>query len=138
MLVPESDLKGAAQLAKRLRLAISKARTELSDGRLLKVTASFGVAAQGELEAAEQHVAEADPALYEAKRAGKNRIAAGETIEPKPKGAPASKAPRAKITGDAGLGEGGLRPASRSGAGGGTKRRAAKGRPDRPGAGDPA
>jgi diguanylate cyclase (GGDEF)-like protein len=139
VLVPESDLKGATQLAKRLRLAISKARTELSDGRLLKVTASFGVAAKGELESAEQLVAEADHALYEAKRAGKNRVAAGETIEPKPKGAPApKKTPRAKITNDAGLGEGGLRPASRSGAGGGAKRRAAKGRADRPGAGDPA
>ena len=138
VLVPESDLKGATQLAKRLRLAISKARTELSDGRLLKVTASFGVAAKGDLESAEKLVAEADHALYEAKRAGKNRVAAGETIEPKPKVTPAPKTPRAKITSDAGLGEGGLRPASRSGAGGGTDRRAAKGRPDRPGAGDPA
>jgi diguanylate cyclase (GGDEF)-like protein len=139
VLVPESDLNGATQLAKRLRLAISKARTELSDGRLLKVTASFGVAAKGDLESAEKLVAEADHALYDAKRAGKNRVAAGETIEPKPKVVPAPrKTPRAKITSDAGLGEGGLRPASRSGAGGGTKRRAAKGRPDRPGAGDPA
>jgi diguanylate cyclase (GGDEF)-like protein len=139
VLVPESDLNGATQLAKRLRLAISKARTELSDGRLLKVTASFGVAAKGDLESAEKLVAEADHALYDAKRAGKNRVAAGETIEPKPKVVPAPrKTPRAKITSDAGLGEGGLRPASRSGAGGGAKRRAAKGRPDRPGAGDPA
>jgi diguanylate cyclase (GGDEF)-like protein len=139
VLVPESDLKGATQLAKRLRLAISKARTELSDGRLLKVTASFGVAVKGELESAEQLVAEADQALYDAKRAGKNRVAAGETIEPKPKSAPAPrKSPRARITSDAGLGEGGLRPAGRSGARGGAKRRAAKGRPDRPSAGDPA
>ena len=139
VLVPESDLKGATQLAKRLRLAISKARTELPDGRLLKVTASFGVAAKGELESAERLVAEADVALYEAKRAGKNRVAAGETVEPKPRGAPApKKTPRARITSDAGLGEGGLRPASRSGASGGAKGRAAKGRPDRPGAGDPA
>ena len=139
VLVPESDLKGATQLAKRLRLAISKARTELSDGRLLKVTASFGVAAKGDLESAERLVAEADRALYEAKRGGKNRVAAGETIEPKPKAAAAPrKTPRATIRSDAGLGEGGLRPASRSGAGGGAKRRAAKRRPDRPGAGDPA
>ena len=49
VLVPESDLKGATQLAKRLRLAISKARAELPDGRLLKVTASFGVAVKGDL-----------------------------------------------------------------------------------------
>ena len=33
VLVPESDLAGALQLAKRLRLAISKARVELPNGR---------------------------------------------------------------------------------------------------------
>ena len=70
MLVPESDLKGATQLANRLRLAISKARAELPDGRLLKATASFGVAVKGDLASAEQLIAAADDALYEAKRAG--------------------------------------------------------------------
>jgi diguanylate cyclase (GGDEF)-like protein len=140
VLVPESDLKGATQLAKRLRLAVSKARAELPDGRLLKVTASFGVAAKGELTSAEQLVAAADEALYEAKRAGKNRVVVAGVVEkpaaPKKK-APAKKAP-ARITSDASLGEGGLRTASGRGARSGGQRRAAKGRSDRPGSKDPA
>jgi diguanylate cyclase (GGDEF)-like protein len=135
VLVPESDLKGAAQLAKRLRLALSKARTELPDGQLLKVTASFGVAGKGELQSAEQLVAAADEALYEAKRAGKNRVVAAGVVE-KP-AAPKKKAP-AKIKSDASLGESGLRTASGRGARSGGQRRATKGRPDRPGSKDPA
>jgi PleD family two-component response regulator len=70
-----------------LRLAVSKARTELPDGRLLKVTASFGVAVKGDLTAAEGLVAAADEALYEAKRAGKDRVVAGGTVEAAPRAA---------------------------------------------------
>jgi diguanylate cyclase (GGDEF)-like protein len=139
VLVPESDLKGATQLAKRLRLAVSKARTELPDGRLLKVTASFGVAAKGDLSSAEQLVAAADEALYEAKRAGKNRVVAAgdEPAEPKAKSAPKKK-PRARIKSDASVGEGGLRATRERGARSSANRRAAEGRPDRPGSKDPA
>jgi diguanylate cyclase (GGDEF)-like protein len=140
VLVPESDVKGATQLAKRLRLAISKARAELPDGRLLKVTASFGVAVKGDLTSAEQLIAAADEALYEAKRAGKNRVVAAETGADEAMtntSAPKKKA-RAKIKSDAGLGESGLRPARERGARSSGGRRAAKGRPDRPGSKDPA
>jgi diguanylate cyclase (GGDEF)-like protein len=135
VLVPESDLKGATQLAKRLRLAVSRARTELPDGRELKITASFGVAAKGELISAEQLVAAADEALYEAKRAGKNRVVADGG--PGTASAPPKKA-RATIKSDAGLGEGGLRAARGSRARSGAKRSTAKGRSDRPGSTDPA
>ena len=38
------------------------------------MTASFGVAAKGVVESAEELVAAADEALYEAKRAGKDRV----------------------------------------------------------------
>lgn len=141
VLVPESDLKGATQLAKRLRLAVSKARTELPDGRLLKVTASFGVAAKGELASAEQLIAAADEALYEAKRAGKNRVVTAEpgAAEASAKvPAPKKKKTRASIKDDAGLGEGGLRPARERGARSSGERRAAKGRPNRPGSKDRA
>jgi diguanylate cyclase (GGDEF)-like protein len=140
VLVPESDLTGATQLAKRLRLAVSKARTELPDGKLLKVTASFGVAAKGDLSSAEQLIAAADDALYEAKRAGKNRVVAAgaEPAEPKAKPAAPKKKPRARIKSDASVGEGGLRATRERGARSSTNRRAAEGRPDRPGSKDPA
>jgi predicted signal transduction protein with EAL and GGDEF domain len=39
------------------------------------VTASFGAAVKGDLPQAEELVAAADATLYEAKRAGKNRVA---------------------------------------------------------------
>ena len=41
----------------------------------MSVTASFGAAVKGDLPGGEKLVAAADEALYEAKRAGKNRVA---------------------------------------------------------------
>jgi diguanylate cyclase (GGDEF)-like protein len=121
VLVPDSELAGAERLANRLRAAIAKLDVTSPGGEPLGVTASFGVAVSDQVATPEELVAAADDALYEAKRAGKNRvIAAGATIEH-----------------DAGLGEGGLRPAGGRGARG-VGRRPAKGRPDRPGAEDPA
>jgi predicted signal transduction protein with EAL and GGDEF domain len=45
----------------------------------LSVTASFGAAVKGDLAGAEKLVAAADGLLYEAKRAGKNRVAPERT-----------------------------------------------------------
>ena len=50
----------------------------------MSVTASFGVAVKGRLERAEQLVASADEALYEAKRNGKNRVV---TVDSQPEAA---------------------------------------------------
>jgi diguanylate cyclase (GGDEF)-like protein len=74
VLAPETDLEGARTLAQRLRKDLAKLRIELPDGGDLGVTASFGVAAKGELRRAEELIASADHALYEAKRRGKNRV----------------------------------------------------------------
>jgi diguanylate cyclase (GGDEF)-like protein len=74
VLVPETDLAGARALAQRLRRNLAKARVTLTDGTELGVTASLGVAAKTDLARAEELVAAADHALYEAKRAGKNRV----------------------------------------------------------------
>jgi diguanylate cyclase (GGDEF)-like protein len=74
VIVPETDLEGAAQLAERLRVALEKEQIKLPDGSHVTVTASFGTAVKGELPSAEQLVAAADETLYEAKRAGKNRV----------------------------------------------------------------
>jgi diguanylate cyclase (GGDEF)-like protein len=74
VLVPETDRAGAGRLARRLLNDLRKAEIELPDGRLLAVTASFGVAANDGLERAEDLVAAADEALYEAKRSGKDKV----------------------------------------------------------------
>ena len=78
MLTPETELTGATKLAERLRAELEAATIELPHGGKRGVTASFGVAVKGELEGAEQLVAAADEALYEAKRSGKNRVVAAQ------------------------------------------------------------
>jgi diguanylate cyclase (GGDEF)-like protein len=75
IIVPETDLEGAVQLAERLRVALEQERINVPDGSHIAVTASFGAAVKGGLPRAEQLVAAADATLYEAKRSGKNRVA---------------------------------------------------------------
>ena len=75
VVVPETDLQGAMDLAERLRKALESEEIELQNGTRLSVTASFGAAVKGELPGGEKLVAAADERLYEAKRAGKNRVA---------------------------------------------------------------
>ncbi|HEX4759778.1 MAG TPA: diguanylate cyclase [Thermoleophilaceae bacterium] len=74
IVLPGTDLDGAARLAERARSAF-EARTILApDGTRIHVTVSLGVAAFPEAAVGEGLVAAADGALYEAKRAGKNRV----------------------------------------------------------------
>ncbi|HUK93663.1 MAG TPA: GGDEF domain-containing protein [Gaiellaceae bacterium] len=75
VIVPETDLQGAVQLAERLRVALEQEQVQLPDGSTVTVTASFGAAVKGDLPRAEELVAAADETLYEAKRSGKNRVA---------------------------------------------------------------
>jgi diguanylate cyclase (GGDEF)-like protein len=77
VIVPETGLEGAIDLAERLRKALESEEIELENGTRLSVTASFGAAVKGDLPAGEKLVAAADELLYEAKRAGKNRVAPG-------------------------------------------------------------
>jgi diguanylate cyclase (GGDEF)-like protein len=73
--LPQTDLAGAYNLAERVRTSIAALEIPRVDGRgVLRVTASFGVAALPESAADRAGlVAAADAALYRAKRGGKNR-----------------------------------------------------------------
>ena len=74
VILPETPIAGAAQVAENVRQAISS--LDLSTGKpRQRLTCSIGVAAaaEGELEP-EQVIARADAALYNAKRAGRNRV----------------------------------------------------------------
>jgi diguanylate cyclase (GGDEF)-like protein len=82
VVLPHTDVEGAAQLAERMREAVERLRIpRVGDTGFLQVTASFGVAAVPESAADEEDlVAAADAALYRAKRGGKNRVEPAERV----------------------------------------------------------
>jgi diguanylate cyclase (GGDEF)-like protein len=75
VLLPETGLEGAEQLARRLQVALLALRLPEIGGDHAPVTASFGVAAFPAARSAEELLSAADGALYRAKAAGKNRVA---------------------------------------------------------------
>jgi diguanylate cyclase (GGDEF)-like protein len=82
VILPQTDLDGAELAAERMRQAIADLPIERIDGSApMHVTASFGVAALPECARdADSLVAEADAALYRAKRAGKNVVRRGAPV----------------------------------------------------------
>ena len=79
LILPHTDLEGAHAIAERIREAVEDLRVPRTDGMgFLRITASVGVAAStdGHKDAL---IAEADGALYEAKRLGKNRTVSAAT-----------------------------------------------------------
>ena len=87
IVLPETPLQGAYAVAERVRRLCAETPVELSDTQLT-VTASFGVATIDGVAPsnsdAEAMLREADKALNESKRAGRNRVTCG------PKSAPAA------------------------------------------------
>jgi diguanylate cyclase (GGDEF)-like protein len=77
LILPGTDLAGAARLAERVRTALAERTILTAEGLPLHVTASFGVSAQPPLASAEELIASADAALYDAKRRGRNCVAIG-------------------------------------------------------------
>jgi diguanylate cyclase (GGDEF)-like protein len=73
LILPHTDMAGSFAIAERIRTAIESMRiTRVDQDGVLRVTASLGVAAFTD-GTKEDLIAEADAALYEAKRRGKNR-----------------------------------------------------------------
>jgi diguanylate cyclase (GGDEF)-like protein len=73
LILPHTDLEGAHAIAERIRAAVEGLRVARTHGDgVLRITASLGVAASTDGDKAAL-IADADAALYEAKRAGKNR-----------------------------------------------------------------
>ena len=82
VVVPGTDSEGAARLAERMREAIERTQVAgVGGGPALSVTASFGVASVPESASdRDTLIAAADSALYQAKRAGKNRVVQAESV----------------------------------------------------------
>jgi diguanylate cyclase (GGDEF)-like protein len=74
LILPGTDAAGGAQVAERIRVALAGRIVLSVDGTPISVTSSFGVAATPSATTASELFAAADAALYEAKRAGKNRV----------------------------------------------------------------
>jgi diguanylate cyclase (GGDEF)-like protein len=73
LLLPETDLDGAAEVAERVRLALEEADIRYGHA-VFRRTASLGVAASGGTTTPAQLVEAAEGALNRAKAAGKNRV----------------------------------------------------------------
>lgn len=72
--LPETDVDGAVQLAEGLRAAVQACHPR-AGGEAIAVTASIGVAASHDADAALPAIQErADEAMYRAKQAGRNRV----------------------------------------------------------------
>ncbi len=80
ILLPDTALAGALQVAENLRQAVQQSQPEVG-GQTLSITASIGVASRSpgaqSMHALQQR---ADQAMYEAKKAGRNRVSTLETL----------------------------------------------------------
>jgi diguanylate cyclase (GGDEF)-like protein len=74
LVLPGTDAEGGANLAERVRDHLRDHETLALDGTRVRFTASFGVAAATGGTTSRELLARADAALYEAKRAGKDRV----------------------------------------------------------------
>ena len=74
LLLPGTDAAGAASVAERVRAALAERVIVTPGGAAIRITASFGVATAPPLARAAELISAADRALYDAKRAGKNRV----------------------------------------------------------------
>jgi two-component system cell cycle response regulator len=72
VVAPMTDLAGGARLGERIRSHIGDTAVPMSDGPDIHVTVSVGVASG--IRAADDLLAEADAALYVAKKDGRNRV----------------------------------------------------------------
>jgi len=75
VVMPETDITSAAEVAERLRLAVAIDRFVVrANGKELDITISVGVAAAEAGDDRDRLLARADEALYGAKTAGRNRV----------------------------------------------------------------
>ena len=80
VLLPDTPLEGACQLAEKIRTTVEKLSIKRTDKNeaISNITISFGVASYRKGEHMSAFVARADNALYQSKNGGRNRVTADE------------------------------------------------------------
>jgi diguanylate cyclase (GGDEF)-like protein len=81
VLLPNTDAQGAAGVAERIQHDLAEL-TVPAGGSSVRATASFGISSFPDLASLTELLNDADRCLYEAKRAGKNRIVVSEAAQP--------------------------------------------------------
>ena len=76
LILKNSNLEKAAQVAERCRAAIQQLEIYSDDGQRIHVTASFGIALSSPELRPQQLLSQADKALYQAKASGRNLVKA--------------------------------------------------------------
>ncbi|HRH88514.1 MAG TPA: GGDEF domain-containing protein [Rubrivivax sp.] len=74
ILLPETDVDGAVEVAERLRAAIAAVGIPREEGVPLRVTVSIGVSTLAGNANLVTLMSQADDALYDAKHRGRNRV----------------------------------------------------------------
>lgn len=74
IILPETPLTGAMELAERIRARIERHAIAITVRENINVTASLGVASTEQVTTGDELIAKADEALYAAKRTGRNRV----------------------------------------------------------------
>jgi len=85
-LLPETDVSGAQIAAEKLREAIRGREIEC-DGRKLKVTMTYGIAPLDSGAGIDESISHADDALYQGKKAGRDRVVQWQAADATPAGA---------------------------------------------------
>ncbi len=75
ILLPETDLDGATQLAEQLRQNVARKSIEF-EGQRLSITMTFGITNYHRGESLDRNIARADSALYRGKESGRNCVVA--------------------------------------------------------------
>ena len=76
VLLPETTLESARAVVERVRRAIAEERVAAANGVSFSITVSGGLTERRDGESLEVLLARADDALYQAKRAGRDRVTA--------------------------------------------------------------